>query len=199
MNDQKKIDRTRRNLLIATSVVGGAASVGAATPFVVSMWPSERAKAAGAPVDVDLSRVGPGELAVIEWRGKPVWVLHRTKEMLDSLKAAEPKLTDPLSKASEQPPYATNEYRSLKPEIMVMEGVCTHLGCSPQLKTAEARAEMGADWPGGFYCPCHGSKFDYAGRVFRGAPAPTNLRVPPYTFVAEAGLVIGEDKETKGA
>jgi ubiquinol-cytochrome c reductase iron-sulfur subunit len=163
------------------------------------MWPSERAKAAGAPVDVDLSRVGPGELAVIEWRGKPVWVLHRTREMLDSLKTAEPKLTDPLSKASEQPPYATNEYRSLKPEIMVMEGVCTHLGCSPQLKTAEARAEMGADWPGGFYCPCHGSKFDYAGRVFRGAPAPTNLRVPPYAFVAEAGLVIGEDKAAKGA
>src|SRR5881296_1402625 len=184
MNDQKKIDRTRRNLLVATSVVGGAASVCAAVPFVASMWPSERARAAGAPVDVDLSRIAPGELAVIEWRGKPVWVLRRTKEMLASLKAAEPRLSDPGSKASEQPKYAQNEYRSEKPEIMVMEGVCTHLGCSPQLKPIEARAEMGADWVGGFYCPCHGSKFDYAGRVFRGAPAPVNLVVPPYNYAA---------------
>jgi ubiquinol-cytochrome c reductase iron-sulfur subunit len=199
MNDNEKPDKTRRNLVVATSVVGGAAAVGAAAPFVVSMWPSERARAAGAPVQVDLSPVAPGELAVIEWRGKPVWVLRRTPEMLASLKAAEPRLSDPASKASEQPKYAQNEYRSAKPEIMVMEGVCTHLGCSPQLKSAEARAEMGADWPGGFYCPCHGSKFDYAGRVFRGAPAPTNLRVPPYTFTTETAMVIGEDEKTKGA
>ena len=199
MNDQKKIDRTRRNLLVATSVVGGAASVCAAAPFVASMWPSERAKAAGAPVDVDLSRVGPGELAVIEWRGKPVWVLRRTKEMLEAIKQVDARVSDPKSEVDQQPKYAANEFRSLKPELLVLVGVCTHLGCSPQLKTAEARAEMGADWPGGFYCPCHGSKFDYAGRVFRGAPAPTNLRVPPYAFVAEAGLVIGEDKATKGA
>jgi ubiquinol-cytochrome c reductase iron-sulfur subunit len=199
MNDNEKVDKTRRNLVIATSVVGGAAGAGAAVPFVASMWPSDRARAAGAPVQVDLSRVAPGELAVIEWRGKPVWVLRRTPEMLASLKAAEPRLSDPRSKASEQPKYAENEYRSAKPEIMVMEGVCTHLGCSPQLKSAEARAEMGADWPGGFYCPCHGSKFDYAGRVFRGAPAPTNLRVPPYTFTTETAMVIGEDEKTKGA
>jgi ubiquinol-cytochrome c reductase iron-sulfur subunit len=199
MNDNEKPDKTRRNLVVATSVVGGAAAIGAAAPFVASMWPSERARAAGAPVQVDLSRVAPGELAVIEWRGKPVWVLRRTPEMLASLKAAEPRLSDPASKASEQPKYAQNEYRSAKPEIMVMEGVCTHLGCSPQLKSAEARAEMGADWPGGFYCPCHGSKFDYAGRVFRGAPAPTNLRVPPYTFTTETAMVIGEDEKTKGA
>jgi len=199
MNDNEKPDKTRRNLVVATSVVGGAAAVGAAAPFVASMWPSERARAAGAPVQVDLSRVAPGELAVIEWRGKPVWVLRRTPEMLASLKAAGPRLSDPASKASEQPKYAQNEYRSAKPEIMVMEGVCTHLGCSPQLKSAEARAEMGADWPGGFYCPCHGSKFDYAGRVFRGAPAPTNLRVPPYTFTTETAMVIGEDEKTKGA
>ena len=203
MNDNEKpdpkVNSARRNLVVATSAVGAAAGLGAAVPFVVSMWPSERARAAGAPVQVDLSRVAPGELAVIEWRGKPVWVLRRTPEMLASLKAAEPRLSDPASKASEQPKYAQNEYRSAKPDIMVMEGVCTHLGCSPQLKSMEAKAEMGADWPGGFYCPCHGSKFDYAGRVFRGAPAPTNLRVPPYTFTTETAMVIGEDEQTKGA
>jgi ubiquinol-cytochrome c reductase iron-sulfur subunit len=199
MNDQEKVNKTRRTLIVATSVVGGAAAVGAALPFVASMWPSERAKAAGAPVDVDISRVAPGELAVFEWRGKPVWVLRRTKEMLDSLKAAEPRLSDPASKHSEQPKYAQNEFRSAKPELMVMEGVCTHLGCSPQLKAADAKAEMGSDWVGGFYCPCHGSKFDYAGRVFRGAPAPTNLKVPPYEILSDNSLIVGEDKEKKGA
>jgi ubiquinol-cytochrome c reductase iron-sulfur subunit len=199
MSEQIKMNKTRRNLVVATSVVGGAAGVGAAVPFVVSMLPSERAKAAGAPVEVDLSKIAPGELAVIEWRGKPVWVIRRTKEMLESLKAVTPRLTDPGSKSSKQPKYAENEFRSAKPELMVMEGVCTHLGCSPQLKAAEAKAEMGGDWAGGFYCPCHGSKFDYAGRVFRGAPAPTNLEVPPYTFVSDGTLVIGEDPEKKGA
>jgi ubiquinol-cytochrome c reductase iron-sulfur subunit len=199
MNEETKVDKTRRNLVVATSVVGGAASVVAAVPFVASMWPSERAKAAGAPVEADISRLAPGELAVIEWRGKPVWVIRRTQEMLESLKAVAPRLTDPGSKSSEQPKYAENEYRSAKPDVMVMEGVCTHLGCSPQLRTAEAKAEMGAEWAGGFYCPCHGSKFDYAGRVFRGAPAPTNLKVPPYTFLSDTTLLIGEDQETKGA
>ncbi len=200
MNEQEKPDKTRRNLVIATSAVGAAAGVGAAVPFVASMWPSERARAAGAPVEVDLARIEPGELAVFEWRGKPVWVLKRTKEMLASLKSVEARLSDPSSKASEQPKYAENEYRSAKPDVMVMEGVCTHLGCSPKLRSAEAKGEMGADWVGGFYCPCHGSKFDLAGRVFRGAPAPTNLRVPPYTFSADGGkLVIGEDEKTKGA
>ncbi len=199
MSEQDKVDSARRGLIVATSVVGGAAAAGAAVPFVWSMFPSERAKAAGAPVEVDLAKIGPGAIEIVEWRGKPVWVIRRTKEMLDSLKAAAPRLSDPESRASEQPDYAKNEYRSLKPEIMVMEGVCTHLGCSPQLKPADAKAEMGADWAGGFYCPCHGSKFDYAGRVFRGAPAPTNLKVPAYTFSSEVALVIGEDKETKGA
>jgi ubiquinol-cytochrome c reductase iron-sulfur subunit len=199
MNEEIKVDKTRRNLVVASTVVGGVAGVGAAVPFVISMWPSERAKAAGAPVEADISRLAPGELAIIEWRGKPVWVIRRTKEMLESLKTVTPRLTDPGSKASEQPKYAENEYRSQKPEFMVMEGVCTHLGCSPQLKTASDKAEMGGDWAGGFYCPCHGSKFDYAGRVFRGAPAPTNLKVPPYTFVSDTTLLIGEDKETKGA
>jgi ubiquinol-cytochrome c reductase iron-sulfur subunit len=199
MNEEIKVDKTRRSLVLATSVVGGAAGVGVAAPFVASMWPSERAKAAGAPVEVDISRIAPGELAVFEWRGKPVWVIRRTKEMLESLNTQAPRLTDPGSKSSEQPKYAENEHRSAKPELMVMEGVCTHLGCSPQLKSAEAKAEMGGDWAGGFYCPCHGSKFDYAGRVFRGAPAPTNLKVPPYTFVSDTTLLIGEDQETKGA
>lgn len=197
MSDQEKLDKARRNLIIATSVVGGAASVGAAVPFAVSMWPSERARAAGAPVEVDISRLGPGELATFEWRGKPVWVIRRTKEMLDSLKTVANRLSDPASQASDQPDYARNEHRAVKSEVMVMEGVCTHLGCTPHLKPAEAKAEMGADWIGGFYCPCHGSKFDYAGRVFKGAPAPTNLPVPPYTFLSDNRILIGEDK--KGA
>jgi ubiquinol-cytochrome c reductase iron-sulfur subunit len=199
MNDREKVDKTRRTLVAATSVVGGAAAIGAAVPFAASMWPSERARAAGAPVDAEIATMQPGELRIFEWRGKPVWVIRRSKEMIDSLKAVVPQLTDPESRSSDQPQYAKNEYRSAKPEFMVMEGVCTHLGCSPQLKPAEAKAEMGADWVGGFYCPCHGSKFDYAGRVFRGAPAPTNLPVPPYTFVSDGQLVIGEDQEKKGA
>jgi ubiquinol-cytochrome c reductase iron-sulfur subunit len=198
MSDQEKVDKTRRNLVVATSAVGAAAGVGVALPFAASMLPSEKAKAAGAPVEVDITTMAPGELRVIEWRGKPVWVIRRTKEMLESLKAVAPRLVDPDSKSSEQPAYAKNENRSEKPEWMVMEGVCTHLGCSPQLRSAEAKAEMGSDWVGGFYCPCHGSKFDLAGRVFRGAPAPTNLKVPPYTLT-DSKLVIGEDKEKKGA
>ena len=199
MNDREKVDKTRRTLVVATSVAGGVATVAATVPFVASMWPSERARAAGAPVEADVATLQPGELRVYEWRGKPVWVFRRTPEMLASLKAAVPYLTDPESKHSEQPKYAKNENRSEKPEIMVLEGVCTHLGCSPQMKPVEAKAEMGPDWVGGFYCPCHGSKFDLAGRVFRGAPAPTNLKVPPYTFVSDAQLVIGEDKDKKGA
>ena len=197
MSDNQKVDKTRRNLVVATSLVGGAASVGAAVPFITSMWPSERAKAAGAPVEVDISAIAPGEMKVFEWRGKPVWVIRRTPQMLESLKTVVAKLTDPASRDSLQPEYAANDYRSLKPDVMVMEGVCTHLGCSPQMKPADAKAEMGGDWAGGFYCACHGSKFDLAGRVFRGAPAPTNLTVPPYTFLSDSTLRIGDDK--KGA
>jgi len=171
--------------------------VGAAVPFVTSMWPSERAKAAGAPIEVDISAIAPGELKVFEWRGKPVWVIRRTQEMLESIAKSTGQLTDPKSEASRQPGYAENEFRSRKPEFMVMEGVCTHLGCSPQMKRADAKGEMGEEWVGGFYCPCHGSKFDYAGRVYRGAPAPTNLTVPPYEFVSDGTLLIGQD--AKGA
>ena len=199
MNEQEKPDKTRRNLIVATSAVGAAAGLGAAVPFVWSMFPSERAKAAGAPVEVDLTKIAPGSMEVIEWRGKPVWVIRRTQEMLAGLKTAESRLSDPQSKASTQPKYAENEFRSAKPEFMIMEGVCTHLGCSPQLKGADAKAEMGGDWTGGFYCPCHGSKFDLAGRVYSGSPAPLNLVVPPYEFVSDGTLVIGEDKEKKGA
>jgi ubiquinol-cytochrome c reductase iron-sulfur subunit len=159
------------------------------------MWPSERARAAGAPVEVNIGNIAPGEMAVIEWRGKPVWVLRRTKEMIASLKAVEPRLADPQSKASEQPKYAQNEYRSANPELLVLVGVCTHLGCSPQEKKADAKAEMGADWPGGFYCPCHGSKFDLSGRVFKDVPAPLNLKVPPYRFMNEGLVQIGVDSE----
>jgi len=197
MNEHEKVDKTRRNLVVATSVVGGAAGIGAAAPFVASMWPSERARAAGAPIEVDVSRIAPGELAVFEWRGKPVWVLRRTPEMIASLKTDQARLSDPNSKASDQPKYAENEYRSARPDLLVLVGVCTHLGCSPQEKPADAKAEMGADWPGGFYCPCHGSKFDFAGRVFNGSPAPTNLVVPPYTVVSDSKVVIGEDEKSK--
>ena len=149
-------------------------------------------------LEVDLSRLAPGELGVFEWLGRPVWVMKRTKEMLEGIRLADARVSDPASTIEQQPAYATNEFRSVAPELMVLVGVCTHLGCSPQLRPAEAKAEMGTDWVGGFYCPCHGSKFDLAGRVFRGAPAPVNLVVPPYTL-SDDKLVIGEDKETEGA
>jgi ubiquinol-cytochrome c reductase iron-sulfur subunit len=194
---EKKIDNTRRNLIVGTTVVAGAATVGVAIPFVWSFWPSERAKAAGAPVEADISGIAPGELKVFEWRGKPVWVVRRTKEMLEAVKKADDKVSDPTSEVKLQPEYAKNEYRSIKPEVLVLVGICSHLGCSPQQKTAEAKAEMGADWAGGFLCPCHGSKFDLAGRVYKGAPAPVNLDVPPHMYLSDNTIVIGEDK--KGA
>jgi ubiquinol-cytochrome c reductase iron-sulfur subunit len=201
MNTSKPSDQTnpqRRQLLVATSAVGGAITIAAAVPFVGSLTPSERAKAAGAPVDVDISKLAPGEMMIAEWRGKPVWIIHRTPDMLASLKKAEPNLVDPASKRPQQPDYATNEHRSIKPEIMVAVGICTHLGCSPTEKLhGGADQGMPGDWPGGFLCPCHGSKFDLAGRVFQNMPAPTNLEVPPHRYLTDTRLVIGEDK--KGA
>ena len=196
MSDQG-VDKGRRGLLVATGLVGGVATVGAALPFAGSMAPSERAKAAGAPVEADISNLAPGEMQIVEWRGKPVWILHRTKEMLAGIEKSNSHCSDPKSEVPQQPDYAKNEFRSIKPDIAVIEGVCTHLGCSPQFKSVEAKAEMGSDWNGGFFCPCHGSKFDFAGRVFQGSPAPTNLKVPPYKFVGDAKIVIGDD--TKGA
>ena len=195
--NEAKMNKTRRNLIVATAAVGGAASVGVAIPFAWSFWPSERAKAAGAPVEADISGIAPGEMKIFEWRGKPVWVVRRTKEMLEAVKKADDKVSDPASEVKLQPDYAKNEYRSIKPEVLVLVGICSHLGCSPQSKSVEAKGEMGADWGGGFLCPCHGSKFDLAGRVYKGAPAPVNLDVPPHMYLSDGTILIGEDK--KGA
>ena len=194
---EKDTDRSKRVFLAVTTAVGGVAAVGAAVPFAASMLPSERAKAIGAPVEVDVSKLGPGELVRVEWRGKPVWVLRRTPEMLKSIEAADSLVQDPSLKVDQQPDYAKNEARAIKPEYLVLVGVCTHLGCSPQYKPKEMSPDMGQDWVGGFYCPCHGSKFDYAGRVFKGAPAPTNLEVPPHMYLSDTTILVGDD--TKGA
>ena len=187
----------RRFLLTATVAASGAAGAAAAVPFVASMLPSERAKAAGAPVEVDISKLEPGQRMIVEWRGKPVWIVRRTPEMLKMVKADEERVADPQSDRSAQPPYAKNEYRSAKPEFLVLVGICTHLGCSPVDKLAAQPEPFAADWRGGFYGPCHGSLFDLAGRVYKNKPAPDNLAVPPYKFVTDTTLVIGED--TKGA
>ncbi|MBI4997505.1 MAG: ubiquinol-cytochrome c reductase iron-sulfur subunit [Rhodocyclales bacterium] len=188
------MDPTRRQLLVATSAAGALAGIGVAIPLVSSLMPSERAKAAGAPVEADISRLAPGEMMTVEWRGKPVWIIHRTQEMLASLKQAEPNLVDPDSKEPQQPEYASNEFRSRKPEYMVAIGICTHLGCSPTEKFRHGDAQgMPADWPGGFFCPCHGSQFDLAGRVYKNMPAPSNLEIPPHQYLAEGRLLIGED------
>ncbi len=154
-------------------------------PFATSWWPSERAKAAGAPVEADISKLEPGQKINVEWRGKVVWIIHRTKEMLDDLPKLDARLADPKSEVDHQPPYCKNEYRSIKPEIFVAVGICTHLGCSPTFRPEVAPADLGPDWLGGFFCPCHQSKFDLAGRVFKGVPAPTNLVIPPYKFLSD--------------
>jgi len=186
----------RRKFLVAvTSVAGGIAGVAIATPFMMSMMPSERAKAAGAPVEVDISKLEPGMLLMVEWRGKVVWVLNRTPEMLDTLVKVEAELADPNSEKPQQPEYAQNRTRSIKPEILVTEGVCTHLGCSPVFRKEIAPADLGPDWLGGFFCPCHGSKFDLAGRVYKSVPAPTNMVVPPHVYLSDRRLLIGATSE----
>lgn len=193
---QSEADRRRRKFLaVATSVAGAAATAGAAVPFVASLVPSERARAAGAPVEFDLSSLGPGQLKIVEWRGKPIWVLRRTDEMLADVRKDDSLVSDPRSEVPQQPPEAKNEFRAIDAKILVLVGVCTHLGCSPQFKPASDKADMGSNWNGGFYCPCHGSKFDLAGRVLRGSPAPTNLVVPPYRFASADMLVIGESRK----
>jgi ubiquinol-cytochrome c reductase iron-sulfur subunit len=162
------------------------------------MFPSARARAAGAPVEVDISKVEPGMMIRAEWRGKPVWIVHRTPQMLEEIKKTDERVADPESSQPMQPDYAKNEYRSRKPEWLVLVGICTHLGCSPTDKLQPgAESGLGADWTGGFYCPCHGSRFDLAGRVYKGVPAPTNLVVPKYVFLTDTRLLIGED--SKGA
>ncbi len=190
------VDEKRRRLLTTgAGVVGAAGALALAIPFVSSMSPSARARAAGAPVEVDISKLEPGQRVVVEWRGKPVWVVRRTPELLEGLEAVSGELRDVESDKSDQPDYAKNTYRSIKPEVLVMSGVCTHLGCSPTFRPDVAPIDLGADWKGGFFCPCHGSKFDIAGRVYKGAPAPTNLTVPPYSFVSDTVILVGEDGE----
>jgi ubiquinol-cytochrome c reductase iron-sulfur subunit len=169
----------------------GAAYV--AVPFVASMSPSARAKAAGAPVDADISKLETGAILRVKWRGKPVWIVHRSAEMLASLPELDPQLADPGSEASKQPEYCKNPTRSIKPEYLVAIGICTHLGCSPTYRPDVAPADLGADWKGGFFCPCHGSRFDLAGRVYKGVPAPSNLEIPKYVYLSETTIRVGED------
>ena len=186
-------EQRRRFLLTTTTVLGGVGALCALTPFVASWMPSARAQAEGAPVQVDLSKMEPGQQVTVAWRGKPVWIIRRTPDMLKHLDEDRARLRDPDSLVAQQPSYAQNKYRSLKPDYLVLVGICTHLGCSPKYKPFEK--ELGPDWPGGFYCPCHGSTFDLAGRVFKGVPAPINLEVPPYRFISEDVIVIGEEEK----
>ncbi len=188
---------SRRKFLVGvTSTFGIVGAVGVATPFVASWNPSAKAKAAGAPVKVDISKILPGEQIRAEWRGKPVFILRRTPEMLKSLAVLTNEVADPKSEKPQQADYAKNEARSIYPEIAVLVGLCTHLGCSPQFRPEVGAADLGDDWQGGYFCPCHGSKFDLAGRVYKSVPAPTNLLVPPHTYESDNVLIIGVDEET---
>ena len=186
----------RRFLTGATSVVGAAGAGFAAVPFVASFQPSERAWAIGAPVEQDIGKLEPGARVIVKWRGQPVWIVRRTEESLAGLESLNDQLRDPESRADQQPAYAKNAHRSIKPEFLVLVGLCTHLGCSPTYRPDLAPADLGADWQGGFFCPCHGSKFDMAGRVYAGVPAPTNLVVPPHTYLSDTRVIIGVDQET---
>jgi len=195
---QNEVDRSKRRFLIAaTTAVGGVAAAATAVPFVMSMLPSQRAKAAGAPVEADISKVEPGMLVAFEWRGKPVWVVNRTKEMLDLLGKHDDALRDPQSNEPQQPSYCKNATRSIKPQYLIAIGICTHLGCSPTYRKDVGAPDLGADWPGGFFCPCHGSRFDLAARVFKDVPAPLNLEIPPHKYLSDSRILIGED--SKGA
>lgn len=188
------VDKTRRQFLTNALTVVGAVGTGfVAVPFLSQMQPSVKAKATGAPVQVNLSKLEPGQLIRVEWRGKPVWILNRTKTVLSTLAPLESELSDPNSSESIQPPAAKNTTRSLKPEVFVAIGLCTHLGCSPTYRPEVAPTDLGQDWQGGFFCPCHGSKFDIAGRVYSNMPAPTNLEIPPYRYIDDNTLLIGEN------
>lgn len=196
MHTVDDVNLGRRRFLTATaSVVGGVGVAFAAVPFLASWAPSERAQAAGAPVEADISKLEPGAMLTVEWRGKPVWVVHRTEKMLEDLPKNNDKLRDPKSEVKQQPAYVDPVNRSIRPEILVLIGICTHLGCSPTFRPEIAPADLGADWKGGFFCPCHGSRFDLAGRVFQGVPAPTNLEVPPYKFMSDTQVLVGVDAE----
>lgn len=192
------VEKSRRRFLIGSvAVLGGVGAGFSAIPFVASFQPSAKARAVGAPVEVDISKLEPGQRVIHQWRGQPIWVVRRTPEMLQDLEHTE-ALADPGSEKSEQPEYATNELRAIKPDVLIMIGLCTHLGCSPTFVPAESGPEfqLGSDWRGGFFCPCHGSRFDLAGRVFSGYPAPSNMRVPPHRYVTETRIVIGEDQRS---
>lgn len=190
------VDSSRRRMLTMATTAVGAVGAGAwAVPFVGSLAPSEKAKALGAPVTVDISEIKPGDVKTVSWRGRPVWIMRRTPEMLATLEKMRGELADPDSRQPQQPDYVTGEARAIKPEYMVMLGVCTHLGCSPKKRPIETAApDVGSDWQGGFFCPCHGSKFDFAGRVYAGVPAPLNIVVPPHRYASDTVLVIGEDQ-----
>ncbi|WP_144373016.1 ubiquinol-cytochrome c reductase iron-sulfur subunit [Vogesella urethralis] len=194
MSEQHVDAGRRRFLTVATSAVGGVAAAGVAVPFLMSFAPSERAKAAGAPVEVDISKLEAGQKINVEWRGKPVWVLSRTPEQLKNLSKIEGDLLDPKCESPEQPEYCKNATRSIKPEILVAVGICTHLGCSPTHRPDIAPADLGPKWVGGFYCPCHGSKFDLSARVYSGVPAPKNMEIPPHKYLSDTVLLIGDDK-----
>lgn len=192
----ERTDAERRQWLITTGAMGAAAVTAVAVPLASSFAPSERAKAQGAAVTMDPATVAPGEVRTVEWRGQPVWVMRRTPDMLASLEGMQ-GLVDPDSKVRQQPPYATNTHRSIQPEVFVAVGICTHLGCSPvKLPQGTTNSSVPADWKGGFFCPCHGSSFDLAGRVFKNKPAPTNLVVPPHKYLPDGRLLIGEDDST---
>ncbi|MDJ0861003.1 MAG: ubiquinol-cytochrome c reductase iron-sulfur subunit [Gammaproteobacteria bacterium] len=187
-------DRSRRRFLtLTTTVVGGLGVAFAAWPFIASWNPSAKAQAIGAPVEADISKLEPGQRITVQWRGKPVWVVRRTESALESLTDLNSRVRDPDSEDSLQPDYAHNEHRSIKPEYLVLVGLCTHLGCSPSFRP-EMGGDMGPDWKGGFFCPCHGSRFDMAGRVYAGVPAPTNLEVPPHSFITATTIMIGVDQ-----
>ena len=195
--ENKNIDQSRRRFLTtAATVVGGVGAVTASVPFVSNMNPSAKTKAIGAPVEVDISDIEPGGRLIEKWQGKPVWILRRTDEMLKDISTLNDDVSDPKSDESAQPEYAKNEYRALKEEFFVVIGICTHLGCSPNFVLKGDGANISTDWKGGFFCPCHGSRFDFAGRVFKGVPAPRNLVIPPYKFISPTRLLIGDDSET---
>jgi len=186
-------NKRRRFLTTAATVVGGAGVIATAVPFISAMSPSAKTRAIGAPVEVDISALQPGQKLTVKWQGKPIWILRRDEKTINGLASLDGELRDPQSEEEQQPEYAKNEYRSIKPEFLVVIGLCTHLGCSPNYFPVGEQQDLGPDWKGGFWCPCHGSRFDMAGRVYKGVPAPTNLVVPPYKFISASVIRIGDD------
>lgn len=194
IDHKPEVDLKKRRMLTAvTTVVGAVGAAYVAVPFLSSMQPSAKAKAAGAPVEADFSKLEPGQMLRVKWRGKPVWLVSRTDEMVQTLATLDDQVADPASEQSMQPEYCKNPARSIRPNLFVALGVCTHLGCSPSFRPELAPADLGANWKGGFFCPCHGSRFDMAGRVYKAVPAPLNLVIPPHKFLSDTTILIGED------